>query len=125
MHELYPYVKYSHLFFVVCTIVLFNWRFWLRTARPDKPLPVVLRILPHCNDSMLLFTGMLMMQIIPWKLFGAYNWLGTKLLLVIGYIVVGAICLRAAPRSKKWWICYAICMLLIGCILYLARKKPF
>ena len=62
MQSLYLPIKYAHLIFVTTTIVLFNLRFWLRTMQPEKPLPVILRVLPHINDSLLLFTGMLMMQ---------------------------------------------------------------
>ena len=57
MQSLYLPIKYAHLIFVTTTIVLFNLRFWLRTMQPEKPLPVILRVLPHINDSLLLFTG--------------------------------------------------------------------
>lgn len=125
MASWYPYIKYTHLFFVMCTFTLFNLRFWLRTMQPEKPLPVLLKVLPHINDSLLLFTGMLMIHIIPWKLFGDDNWLGTKLLLVLTYIVVGALCLRAKPLSKRWWMMYGVSMLTIGTVAYLAHWKPF
>ncbi|ULJ59569.1 SirB2 family protein [Wielerella bovis] len=124
MGALYLPVKHFHLLFVVSTLVLFNLRFWLRTRQPEKTLPKVLKILPHINDSMLLFSGMLMMHIIPWQPFGAHKWLGIKLLLVVAYIVMGVICLRAQPRSTKWWGAYALAMLIVAVIVYLARWKP-
>ena len=99
MQSLYLPIKHTHMFFVAITIILFNLRFWLRTMQPEKPLPVILRVLPHINDSMLLFTGMLMMQIVPWQPFGASKWLGVKLLLVLTYIFVGAFCLRPAAAN--------------------------
>ncbi|XXQ68760.1 SirB2 family protein [Neisseriaceae bacterium B1] len=124
MESMYPAIKHSHMLFVALTIILFNLRFWLRTTQPEKPLHVVLRVFPHFNDSLLLFSGMLMMQIARWQLFGPYNWLGTKLILVVAYIVVGALCMRAQPNSKKWWALYAVAMLIIATIVYLARYKP-
>ena len=124
MQSLYLPIKYAHLFFVTITIILFNLRFWLRTMQPKKPLPVILRVLPHINDSMLLFTGMLMMQIVPWQPFGANKWLGVKLLLVLAYIFVGAFCLRATPRSGKWFGLYGVGMLIVLTIIYLAHWKP-
>ena len=124
MQSLYLPIKYAHLIFVTITIVLFNLRFWLRTMQPKKPLPVILRVLPHINDSMLLFTGMLMMQIVPWQPFGASKWLGVKLLLVLTYIFVGAFCLRATPRSGKWFGLYGAGMLIVLTIIYLAHWKP-
>ena len=81
-------------------------------------------MLPHINDSMLLFTGMLMMQIVPWQPFGASKWLGVKLLLVLTYIFVGAFCLRATPRSGKWFGLYGAGMLIVLTIIYLAHWKP-
>lgn len=124
MQSLYVPIKYTHMFFVVMTIILFNLRFWQRTRQPEKPLPALLRVLPHINDSFILFTGMLMMQIIPWKPFGTAKWLGIKLLLVVAYIVIGAFCLRAQPRSGRWFGLYGAAMLVICCIVYLARYKP-
>lgn len=124
MQSLYIPIKYAHLFFVTMTIVLFNLRFWLRTVQPEKPLPLVLRVVPHINDSVLLFTGMLMMQIASWRVWGPYYWLGTKLLIVLAYILLGVFCLRSQPRSGKWFGLYAAGMLCICCIVYLAYYKP-
>lgn len=124
MESLYPNIKIAHLIFVSITIILFNLRFWLRTIKPEQPLHIVLRVLPHINDSLLLFSGMLMMQIIPWQPFGANKWLGIKLCLVLTYIIVGVFCLRSVPRSHKWYGLYALGLLCIGIIVYLARFKP-
>lgn len=124
MESLYLPVKNTHLFFVTMTFILFNLRFWLRTMRPEKPLPLVLKVIPHINDSMLLFTGMLMMQIVPWQPFGANKWLGVKLLLVVGYIVSGIFCLRSQPKTTKWWAFYGLSISLIAVIAYLAKMKP-
>ncbi|MDK4689216.1 SirB2 family protein [Kingella negevensis] len=125
MESMYLPIRHVHITFVCITILLFNFRFWLRTWQPEKPLHKALKIIPHINDSMLLFTGMLMMQIAHWQIGGAYYWLGTKLMCVLGYIIIGVICLRSQPRSLKSWIAYLICCALIGAIVYLAYYKPF
>lgn len=124
MESLYPHIKHTHLLFIVISIILFNLRFWLKTARPNKPLHTALRVLPHINDSMLLFTGMMLMTIAKWSPFGASNWLGVKLLLVVGYIVIGIFAMRRPPRSSAAWICYALAMIFVGIVIYLARFKP-
>ena len=49
----YLLVKHSHITFVAITIILFNLRFWLRFARPEKPLAGLLKVLPHINDTLL------------------------------------------------------------------------
>ena len=40
----YLLVKHSHITFVAITIILFNLRFWLRFARPEKPLAGLLEV---------------------------------------------------------------------------------
>lgn len=121
----YLFVKHSHITFVVITLILFNLRFWLRYAKPERILPGWLRGLPHINDTFLLFTGLWLMKITHFMPFGNANWLGVKLLLVLCYIIGGAVTLRAAPRSSKACIGYVACMAIFLAIVYLARLKPF
>ena len=71
---MYLGIKHSHLFFITMTFILFNLRFWLRTMKPEKPLPSALRFMPHINDTLLLFSGMMLMQIGHWQPFGASKW---------------------------------------------------
>ena len=101
---MYLIVKHSHLVFVVITVVLFNLRFWMRTILPSRPVPKVLRFVPHINDTLLLFTGMMLMTITRYVPFGNADWLGVKLILVVLYVLVGMFCLKSPPRSAKWWI---------------------
>jgi len=86
---MYLIVKHSHLVFVVITVVLFNLRFWMRTILPSRPVPKVLRFVPHINDTLLLFTGMMLMTITRYVPFGNADWLGVKLILVVDY---GRVC---------------------------------
>ena len=121
---MYLIVKHSHLVFVVITVVLFNLRFWMRTILPSRPVPKVLRFVPHINDTLLLFTGMMLMTITRYVPFGNADWLGVKLILVVLYVLGGMFCLKSPPRSAKWWIGYALS---IGCrctIYWLATYKP-
>lgn len=121
---MYLGIKHSHLFFITMTFILFNLRFWLRTMKPEKPLPSALRFVPHINDTLLLFSGMMLMQIGHWQPFGASKWLGVKLFLVLVYIILGVICLRSRPRSPKWFALYAVSIACIACIASLAYFKP-
>ena len=86
---IYIWAKKGHLFFVAMTVLLFNLRYWMLFAKPEKPLPGVLKVLPHLNDTTLLFTGLWIMTIAHWTPFGNANWLGVKLLLVVAYVLVG------------------------------------
>ncbi|WP_107855625.1 SirB2 family protein [Neisseria weaveri] len=120
----YLMVKHSHVFFVVVTVVLFNLRFWLKAARPDKPLPGILKVLPHLNDTMLLFTGLWLMKITGFMPFGNANWLGMKIVLLIAYIFLGALALKAQARSVKSVSGYAAATACIAVIAYMALYKP-
>ncbi|WP_274571102.1 SirB2 family protein [Neisseria leonii] len=122
---MYLTVKHSHMFFVAVTAVLFNLRFWLRAAKPAKPLPGLLNVLPHLNDTLLLFTGLWLMSLAHWTPFGNAHWLGVKLLLVLAYIFSGLKALKAAPRSRRAGLFYAAAMLCLVAVYHLARFKPF
>lgn len=121
----YLFVKYSHMTFVAITILLFNLRFWMLFTRPQKPLPGVLKALPHINDTMLLFTGLWLMKITHFTPFANANWLGVKLLLVLAYVGIGIVTLKSAPRTVKANIGYLLCLLCLCTIIYLAWYKPF
>ena len=121
----YLFVKHSHILFVTITVILFNLRFWLRAARPHKPLPGILKALPHINDTLLLFTGLWLMKITHFTPFGNANWLGVKLLLVLAYIAFGIVTLKAVPRTPKANIGYFVCLVCLCTIIYLAMYKPF
>ena len=121
---MYLIVKHSHLVFVVITVVLFNLRFWMRTILPSSPVPKVLRFVPHINDTLLLFTGMMLMTITRYVPFGNADWLGVKLILVVLYVLVGMFCLKSPPRWAKWWIGYALSIGCLCTIYWLATYKP-
>lgn len=122
----YLIVKYSHQIFVTVTILLFNIRFFLLWKNPEKPLAGLWKALPHLNDTMLLFTGLWLMKITHFSPFNA-PWLGTKILLLLAYIALGMIMMRARPRSAKFYAVYLLAMCCVTCIVYLAKTKvlPF
>ncbi|KIC06121.1 MULTISPECIES: SirB2 family protein [Neisseriaceae] len=122
----YLFVKYSHQIFVTITILVFNIRFFLLWRHPDKPLAGFWKALPHLNDTMLLFTGLWLMKITHFSPFNA-PWLGSKILLLLVYIGLGMVMMRARPRSPKFYAIYVLSMACVGCIVYLAKTKtlPF
>ncbi|HEZ5927054.1 TPA: SirB2 family protein [Neisseria meningitidis] len=122
----YLIVKYSHQIFVTVTILLFNIRFFLLWKNPEKPLAGLWKALPHLNDTMLLFTGLWLMKITHFSPFNA-PWLGTKILLLLAYIALGMMMMRARPRSVKFYAVYLLAICCVSCIVYLAKTKvlPF
>lgn len=125
MEHIYPYAKLTHIAFILITFVLFNIRFWLHTAMPQKALPKILKILPHINDTLLLLSGMFLLHLGKWQPFGVSKWLGVKFGLVVVYIVFGTICLKSPCRSHRWYWIYGLAMICFASIVYLARFKPF
>ena len=124
MAGLYPHIKHAHWLFIMLSIILFNIKFWWVYRHPTQStLPIALRFLPPSNDTMLLFTGMMMMTIAKWPLFGAGAWLGLKLLFVVIYIVLGILCLRSQPRTKKFYIFYVLAMITVSSVAWMAHCK--
>jgi sirB family protein len=121
----YLFVKNMHMTFAVVTILLFNIRFFLLLSKPERPLAGIWKVLPHLNDTMLLFAGLWLMKITHFTPFGNANWLGIKILLLLVYIGLGVVMMRARPRSPKFFITYLLAMACVGSIVYLAMYKPF
>lgn len=122
--NLYFAIKHSHVLLVVLTFVLFNIRYGLRLALPSKPLPRLLKILPHINDTLLLLSGLWLMHITHWMPFVNASWLGVKLVLLALYIVWGVVALRSAPRTGRSAFAYVMALTCIISMALLAIHKP-
>ncbi len=120
----YVIVKHSHMFFVAVTILLFNIRFFLLCKSPEKPLAGVWKALPHLNDTMLLFTALWLMKLTHLSPFNA-PWLAVKIGLLLLYIGFGIVMMRARPRTGKFYGAYALAMVCVAVMVYLARFKPY
>ncbi|ATD64817.1 SirB2 family protein [Neisseria weixii] len=120
----YLIVKHSHMLFVAITILLFNLRFFLLWKNPQKPLPGILKALPHLNDTMLLFTGLWLMKLTHFTPFNA-PWLAVKIFLLLVYIGFGVAMMRSAPRSSKFYVTYLSAMACVATIVYMALSKPY
>ena len=120
----YLILKHSHVLLVVFTFILFNIRYGLRLALPQKPLPRFLTILPHINDTLLLLSGLGLMHLTRWMPFGYAPWLGAKLVLLLLYIGLGAVAIKSAPRTGSSAFAYVMAMLCIITMALLAVYKP-
>ena len=121
--EFYLDTKQLHHVIIIISLSLFNLRFWLKIWRPDKPLNVWLRYIPHINDTLLLFTGMMLMAITASSPFGNARWLAYKLLLVVVYVVLGFVCTKNPPRSLKSNLAYIAATATVLVIIWLAHCK--
>lgn len=120
----YLIVKHSHMLFVAFSILLFSIRFFLLWKNPQKSLSGIWKVLPHLNDTMLLFTGLWLMKITHFTPFNA-PWLAVKIVLLLVYIAFGVMMMRARPQSGKFYATYLCAMACVAAIVGMALFKPY
>lgn len=127
MASWYPLIKNFHLLTVAITITLFLLRFyWLTTGSALLQRRWV-RIVPHINDTFLLLSGALLVQITHFYPFTPQgSWLTEKLLAVIIYIALGSVALSRRPRSMatRWVACLVAVVALLLVIKLAMTKMP-
>ncbi|MDF7676538.1 SirB2 family protein [Neisseriaceae bacterium ESL0693] len=120
----YSPIKMAHILLVVITFLLFNIRFCQRLLWPQRSLNRFLRIAPHINDTFLLLTGVILAWIgydIP---FVNAPWLGVKLILLVGYIVLGVFTIKMQPRTLPNTVSYGLAMLCFFGMIWLVMIRP-
>lgn len=121
---MYMALKLIHQATVVVTISLFMYRFSLLARFPSRPLPKPLKILPHINDTLLLAAAIGMLAVLHLNPFTT-PWLLAKLVALLLYIVLGAMCLRAEPGSKRQVVLFVAAMTCFSYILLVALRKQW
>ncbi len=94
----YDILKLGHVTSVVISGSLFIYRFAQLSTRPDRPLTKVLKVVPHINDTILLACAVGMLWVASINPFTT-PWLFGKILALIAYIVIGAVCMRSQPGT--------------------------
>lgn len=118
----YALMKLLHVLCVAISGSLFAYRFAHLSRRPEKPLARVLTVLPHVNDTLLLSAAIAMLVITGLNPF-VTPWLLAKIVALLGYILLGAICLRAAPGSRRQWVTFIAAMSAFAYIVLVALSK--
>ena len=90
--------------------------------RPEQPLAKVLKVLPHINDTVLLASAIGMLVLIGLNPLTT-PWLLAKIAALIGYIVLGAICMRSSPGSRRQAISFVMAISVFAYILLVALSK--
>lgn len=111
MLEFYPQVKAVHVGAVVASGALFAMRGALAIAgRRRVALRAPLRYASVVIDTVLLAAGATLVAMLPSALF-ANHWLAVKLVLLVVYIALGIVALRAADRHpRRAAACYAFAL---------------
>lgn len=111
MIELYPGIKLMHVVCVVISGAVFTVRGGLMLGRSRLTNHSLLKYPSYVNDSILLTTGLLLMQITH-QYPGPQAWLSVKLSLLLLYIVLGIFALRRARTYRGRAACL-VCALAV------------
>ena len=119
---LYDILKLGHVTSVVISGSLFIYRFALLSTRPDRPLARVLKVVPHINDTILLACAVGMLIVAHINPFTT-PWLFGKILALIAYILIGAVCMRSQPGSKQQTVSFVAAISVFAYILLVGVRK--
>ena len=121
----YELLRLTHVSCVVISVSLFIYRYARLATHPEQTLPRILFVLPHINDSVLLAAAIGMLALVGLNPLLA-PWLMTKIFVLLAYIVLAAMCLRASPRSRRQAALFVGAMSAFAYILLVAAtKQPF
>ena len=118
----YYILKLAHVACVVISGTLFIYRYARLRIYPDQPLPKALKVLPHINDTVLLFSAIGMLSLIGLNPFTT-PWLLAKIVALVLYIVLGIICMRSLPGSKRQFVSFVAAISAFAYIVLVGLSK--
>ena len=118
----YETLKLAHVSCVVISGSLFIYRYARLSLHPDRPLPEPLKVLPHINDTVLLSCAIGMLVLIGLNPFTT-PWLLAKIVALLVYIALGAICMRSSPGSRRQSVSFVAAISVFAYILLVALNK--
>jgi len=89
---------------------------------PEQPLAKALKVLPHINDTVLLSCAIGMLSLIGLNPFTT-PWLLAKIVALLVYIVLGAICMRSLPGSRRQAVSFVAAISVFAYILLVGMSK--
>lgn len=108
-------MKHLHLLFVAVVIGSFLWRVWLAHKQSELLNQKWMKILPHALATGLLLSGIALVIQGGW-LEGAYGWIVAKLVLMLAFIGLGIVSMKAQGNAR--WIALAGALY---CFVYIVR----
>ncbi len=115
-------LKLAHVACVVISGSLFVVRYARLRIYPNQPLPKALKVLPHINDTVLLFSAIGMLSLIGLNPF-ATPWLLAKIAALVLYIVLGMICMRSLPGSRRQAVSFVAAISVFAYIVLVGLSK--
>lgn len=118
----YEMLKLAHVASVVISGSLFVYRYARLSMHPDQPLPKALKVLPHINDTVLLSCAIGMLTLIGLNPFTT-PWLLAKIVALVLYIVLGMICMRSLPGSRRQAVSFVAAISVFAYIVLVGLSK--
>jgi len=123
--EYYSFTKTIHVMTVIISIVLFILRVRLLIVKSAELKSTIFRILPHFNDSILLFSAISLLiigDIVP----GNENpWVIAKIVAMVLYISIGFYIFKSEMHRKSIVIMSMIALTIYSYIVHTAITKSF
>lgn len=119
LYDWYPGLKHAHVGLVAASVGLFALRGAGVLAGAGWPMAAAVRRASVVVDVLLLTAGITLaalLRLAPWQ----HAWLGTKLLLLVVYIVLGSFALKRAATRPGKAIAFAAALGAAGCIVLIA-----
>jgi uncharacterized membrane protein SirB2 len=120
MSEYYLVLRNVHIACAILTITLFVLRGGLMLADSPWQQNMVLRYLPHVVDTVLLTTALMLTTVIHQYPFGV-DWLTTKVVLLLAYIVLGSVALKRGRTKSIRVAAFVLALATIGYLVTVAR----
>lgn len=120
MIEFYPQIKFVHIACALLSVTLFALRGGLMLAGSSAANAAPLRYLSYAIDTTLLTAAFMLMTVLhvyP----GAVAWLTVKVILIVVYIVLGAIALRRGRTRRARAIAFAAALAVFAFVVSIAR----
>lgn len=119
--EHYLLVKNIHIALALLSGSLFVLRgLWVLLAGSGSALQKAVNRLSYVIDTCLLLAAFVLLMILNYAPLSA-AWLQTKLLLLMLYVVFGALAFRAKYNFRMRWLAYAAALLCFAGMYYSAR----
>jgi uncharacterized membrane protein SirB2 len=116
----YLQIKWVHVVAVLLSGGLFALRGGFALAGARWPLALPVRIASYTIDTVLLTAALMLFALLPGAMF-ANGWLATKIVLLVGYIVLGTLALKRARSARMQWVSYAAALGVYVVMLGIAR----
>ena len=121
MIELYPQIKWLHIFLVLLSGALFALRGGAALLDARWPRYALVRYGSYTIDTFLLTSAAMLATILPRAMF-SNGWLTIKLVWVVVYIVLGVLAMRPGRSHRARVLCYFAALLVFVGIIGIARQ---